>query len=191
MDKMEEQMDDGLFHHDYFEHTREEKLKDSFDSLVKRTEQQIREMKAQQKQKKKINVLGGVNAFGIWVEEKVFRMKKKAFTLIEVMIVVAIIGLLSAIAVPKLKSAMHQAELSRPKMIREGGGDLMFRFIELFLLLAIVYLIANLIHYTIMRVTGMREGNFLFGLSSGWLKAEDQQKANKQQEETQPRKGRK
>ena len=118
---MDEQMDDGLFHHDYQEHRYEENLKSKFDLLKERVEDELK-FKAQQKPKKKINVMGGVNAFGIWVEEKVFRMKKKAFTLVEIMIVVAIIALLASIAIPKLTAAAHQAALSHPKIIKEGGG---------------------------------------------------------------------
>lgn len=71
---MEEQMDDGLFHHDYHS---EDNLKESFDSLIKRAERAITENKAKKKPRKKINVMGGINAFGIWVEKNIFRMKGK------------------------------------------------------------------------------------------------------------------
>jgi prepilin-type N-terminal cleavage/methylation domain-containing protein len=133
---------------------------------------------------------------GFWCQKCGIRYPNKAFTLIELMIVVAIIALLMSIAIPNCMRAKHIAEqkagiVQQAQLANEGGGNSMFRFIELLLLVAILYIIANLLHYIFVRTTGVQEDNrfWLFGMSDGWLKKDAAKKKQQEppEEDTQPR----
>lgn len=101
-------------------------------------------------------------------------MKKRAFTLVEVMIVVAVVALLSAIAIPKMvKVQQHQLTTVSHKIVKEGGGDGMFRFIELLGIVILLWFIVNFVHYALWATTGMGgegEGGFWFAMSNSWIK---------------------
>ena len=109
---------------------------------------------------------------------------KRGFTVLELIIVVAILGMMwSAISgyLKKTAGQPHMAKVAKVHHIaREGGGDIMFRFIELFIFMAILWIIANLLHYVFMRSTGWSAEDspmaWLFGLSTGWLKKDAQKK---------------
>jgi prepilin-type N-terminal cleavage/methylation domain-containing protein len=68
-----------------------------------------------------------------------------------------------------------------------GGGDGMFRFIETFVFFAILWIIANLLHYVFIKSTGWDANDapmaWVFGLSNGWLKQERDKKNEKQPKE--------
>ena len=105
-------------------------------------------------------------------------MKRRAFTLVEVMIVIAILGLLTAIAIPRFhdfqQSGPHKARVICETAKTAGGGDIMFRFAELLVILTLLYLIANILRYCFVRTNS--DGNWLFGLSDRWVRKDEEEK---------------